>query len=308
VQSSQEQFVDVPGGRVWTTTFGEGDSTLLVLHGGPGMPSHYLESLAGLADGVRVVFYDQLGCGRSERPDDPSLWTVERAVAEVHAVTRELGLQNLTLLGHSWGGYLALSCAAAGAVDLAGLVMSSPLVSVERWMQDAATLLAQLPDDVAATIARHEADGSFEDPEYAEATMHFYRRFFCKLDPWPTTLERTFDEMGQQPYQLMWGPSEFTQTGNLRGQDLSDHLNHLSVPSLWICGSQDEVLPSTLAHFAHAARGQLHVFEGGTHCVHLEQTDRYLEVVRSFLTHGAEKRMHTEGTGPGHLVRTDKSP
>lgn len=284
MRPTDEQFVQVPGGRVWTATYGKGAGpTLLVLHGGPGMPSHYLECLTELADRHEVVLYDQLGCGRSERPDDPSLWTVPRAVAELHAVRRELGLEQVTLLGHSWGGYLALAYAATRPAGLAGLVLSSPLVSVQRWMQDAAVRLSQVPAEVAEAIVRHEASAAFEAKEYVDATMEFYRRFFCSLDPWPASLQRTFEEMGQQPYNVMWGPSEFTQTGNLRGQDLSSVLPELSVPSLWICGSQDEVLPETLEHFAHLAHGEVRTFDRGTHCLHLEQTEQYLAVVRDFL-------------------------
>jgi proline iminopeptidase len=284
MRPSREQLIQVPGGQVWTATYGkEAGPTLLVLHGGPGMPSYYLECLAELADQYEVVLYDQLGCGRSDRPDDPSLWTVSRAVTELQAVRRELDLEEVTLLGHSWGGYLALTYAATETAGLSGLILSSPLVSVERWMQDASVRMGQLSRDVAAAIARHEADGTFDEPEYLDATIDFYRRFFCSLDPWPASLQRTFKEMGEQPYQVMWGPSEFTQTGNLRGHDLSDLLSQLSVPSLWICGTQDEVLAETLTDFAELARGRVRTFEGGTHCLHLEHTEQYLNVVRDFL-------------------------
>jgi proline iminopeptidase len=284
MRSSHERFVEVPGGRVWTGTYGTGAGpTLLVLHGGPGMPSYYLENLAELSDGHPVVFYDQLGCGRADRPDDPSLWTVSRAVAEVDAVRNALGLEQITLLGHSWGGYLALAYAATNPAGLSGAILSSPLVSVERWMDDASVRLGELPGNVVAAIARHEADGTFDDPEYVDATMVFYRRFFCSLDPWPASLQRTFEEMGEQPYHVMWGPSEFTQTGTLRGHDLSGLLADLSVPSLWVCGTHDEVLPETLTHFAALAGGSIRTFEGGTHCLHLEQTGRYLAAVRHFL-------------------------
>src|SRR5207302_3307616 len=106
----EEGFVDVPGGRVWYVVHGEGGGLpVLCLHGGPGLPHGYISSLADLADERPVVFYDQLGCGRSERPDDPSLWTVERSVDELAAVRSALGLERLHLFGSSWGGMLAMS-------------------------------------------------------------------------------------------------------------------------------------------------------------------------------------------------------
>ena len=279
-----ERTVDVPGGRVWTCTWGDGPATpLLVLHGGPGMPSHYLELLAGLAAERPVVLYDQLGCGRSDRPDDPSLWTVTRAVAEVEAVRRALGLDRVHVLGHSWGGYLALAHADEHPGVVASLVLSSPLVSVAGWVEDAGALVAGLPADLQATIREHEERQTFDDPAYVAATDAFYRRHLCRLDPWPPELERTFEQMGQGPYRTMWGPSEFTQTGNLRGGDLTPTLPRLEVPSLWVAGSEDEVAPSRLAQFARLASGRAEVVEGGTHCVHLEEPSRYLALVGGFL-------------------------
>jgi proline iminopeptidase len=279
-----ERFVDVPGGRVWTGTYGDGPSApLLVLHGGPGMPSYYLEPLADLAGERPVVLYDQLGCGRSERPDDPSLWTVERAVAEVEAVRQALSLSEVHVLGHSWGGFLALSHAGRHGRGVASLVLSSPLVSTAAWMEDAGALVAMLPPEVQATIADHERRRSFDAPAYLRATDVFYRRFFCTLSPWPAALGRTMRELGEGPYTALWGPSEFTQTGTLRGADLTPSLEALQVPSLWVGGDRDEVAPERLTDFAGRAAGRVEVLEGGSHCVHLEQTERYLRVVGAFL-------------------------
>lgn len=300
--SPQERWVHVPGGRVWTVrhtrtrprpgtardrTGEELDRpVLLVLHGGPGLPSDYLHGLAALTRSgeVDVVLFDQLGCGRSERPDDPSLWTVTRAVAEVEAVRSGLGLGRVHLLGHSWGAFLALSYQAKHSAHVNSLVMSSPLVSVPRWIADAQLLVDALPEHHRDAIRLHEAAGSFEDPEYVAATEAFYRLHLCALDPWPDSLQRTFQQMGQQTYQTMWGPSEFTATGILRGADLSDRLPTLDLPSLWLCGTRDEVRPETLRDLAAAAHGKVHVLDGGTHCLHLEQPSAYLDAVQAFLS------------------------
>jgi proline-specific peptidase len=283
--TAQERHVPVPGGRVWTVTHRSGRpaTPLVVLHGGPGMPSPYLSGLAALAADRDVVLYDQLGCGRSERPADPGLWTVPRAVAEVEAVRTALGVQRMHLLGHSWGGFLAVAYASQHPDRVASAVLSSPLISVAGWLEDAAALLEQLPEASRLAIARHEAAGTFEHPEYQAATAEFYRRFFCALDPWPVELERTFREMGEGPYRTLWGPSEFTQTGTLRGADLTPELPRLRRPTLWICGDHDEVDPARLRRFAGASGGRVEVFEGGTHCVHLEQPHRYVRVVGGFL-------------------------
>jgi len=280
----RERFVDVPGGWVWTGTYGSARAVpLLVLHGGPGMPSYYLETLTRLADERPVILFDQLGCGRSDRPADASLWTVERAVAEVEAVRTALGHDRVHLLGHSWGGFLALAYARAHPDALASAVLASPLVSVPGWMAHADSLVEQLPVEHVRAIRLHEEAGSFGHPAYQKATDAFYRRHLCSLDPWPPELVRTFDEMAEPVYHALWGPSEFTQTGSLRGADLTPVLDALSVPSLWLAGSMDESPPARLMDYAKRAHGSAVVFEGGTHCVHLEQPDSYLDNVRRFL-------------------------
>ena len=279
-----EAMLEVPGGRVWSRTYGGGTATpVLVLHGGPGMPSFYLEALAALADERAVILYDQLGCGRSERPVDPALWTLDRAVAEVEAVRSGLALDRVHVLGHSWGGFLALAHAAAHPDVVESLVLSSPLVSVAGWIEDAAALVSLLPPELRLVIAANEERGTFDDPAYLAATEEFNHRFFCTLDPWPAELQRTFEGLGEGPYATMWGPSEFTQTGNLVGADLTATLEGLRAPSLWICGDRDEISPNRLKSFAALASGWSEVIEGGSHCVHLEQPERYLGVIRDFL-------------------------
>ena len=293
----EERWVRVPGGRVWSIRHRndrsvsqpkqtDTGSPLLVLHGGPGLPSDYLHGLAALAHefGVDVVFFDQLGCGRSERPDDPGLWTVSRAVAEVEAVRVALDLGQVHLLGHSWGAYLALAYVAEYPKSAVSLVMSSPLVSVPQWLADTAVLVETMPSEERDAIRRHETAGTFADPEYVAATDLFYRRHLCSLDPWPDSLVRTFEQMGQQTYEVMWGPSEFTATGTLRGGDLSSRLPVTVLPSLWLGGTRDEVRPSTLQSFAAAAGGEVLILLNGTHCLHLEQPEAYLNAVGAFLT------------------------
>ena len=101
-------FIDVPGGPVWYKVSGTGDGLpLLTLHGGPGGTSCGNSLLESLGDERPVIRYDQLGTGRSGRPDDLSLWEVDRFVEALHTLRHELGLERFHLYGHSWGGALA---------------------------------------------------------------------------------------------------------------------------------------------------------------------------------------------------------
>lgn len=162
---------------------GNGRLPLLVLHGGPGFPHDYLEDLAGLADSGRtVIFYDQLGCGKSDHPDDPSLWVMDTFVDEVAAVRDALDLDRIHLLGHSWGGWLALEYALRHPPGIAGLVLASTCASVPAFGAQTLALKESLPDEVREVIDRHEAEGTTDAEEYVEATMAYYSRWLCRLD------------------------------------------------------------------------------------------------------------------------------
>ncbi|MDQ3865695.1 MAG: proline iminopeptidase-family hydrolase [Actinomycetota bacterium] len=280
----KEGTIPVPGGRVWYGIHGDGGTPLLCLHGGPGFPHDYLEPLRDLVGDRAVVFYDQLGCGRSERPDDRSLWSLERSLEEVDAVRSELGLSRFHLLGSSWGGLLAIEYAFGRPEGLQSLVLASPLVSVPRWVEDAGRLKAALPGEVEEAIDRHEESGFLDCPEYIAATLVFWKRHVCRVDPWPDELERAFAGFGVEPYRTMWGPSEFTQTGNLRGRDASRGLGALGAPVLWTCGRHDEATPESTEHFhSLTPRSTFVVFEKSSHTPHLEEREPYIETVRSFL-------------------------
>ena len=144
--ATEEGFVDVPGGRVWYQILGADRPgiPLLCLHGGPGMPHDYLEPLEDLAASRPVIFYDQLGCGKSDRPADDSLWTTGRYVEELAMVRAALGLERLHLFGNSWGGWLALQYTLDRRPELASLILSSSPPSVTRWIADCAELRAEL--------------------------------------------------------------------------------------------------------------------------------------------------------------------
>ncbi len=290
------QMIDVTGGRVWAEIVGDGPGTpLLVLHGGPGVPSYYLDSLRALASDRPVVLYDQLGCGRSDRPADTSLYRAERFVAEVGQVRDALGLGRVHLLGQSWGGMLAAMYVLTAPPGLASLVLASPVIDSGRWADDCARLKAALPAEVQEVIDEHEASGFTGCPEYAAATLEWWRRHICRLRPFPADVERALASMGVECYATMWGPSEFTLTGNLRDVTLSPRLPELALPVLFTCGRHDEATPESTGYFAGLVPGaRLAVFEHSSHMAHLEQADAYLAQVSAFLTE-ADARDMTDG-------------
>ncbi|MDV2481631.1 alpha/beta fold hydrolase [Methanoculleus sp. Wushi-C6] len=284
---THEGYIDVTGGRVWFRVVGRSSAgtPLLVLHGGPGASHDYLEPLEALADERPVVFYDQLGCGNSDRPDDPSLLTVERYVAEVGEVRDALGLRRVHLLGQSWGGGLAAAYALSPESDgVESLILSAPLLDTGRWIADQQAYLAAFPEEIQETVRKAESTGNFDTPKYQEAMGAYYARHVCRLPAWPDCLNRTFEKLSLPVYLGMWGPSEFTCTGTLRTFNVTGRLADIPVPVLFTCGEHDEAPPATLAYFQSLVPGsELAVFEDASHEHHLEATDAYLAAVREFM-------------------------
>lgn len=281
----KEGMLPVPGGRIWYKAFGEGGTPLVVLHGGPGATHEYLEPLQTLADERTVVFYDQLGGGRSDRPTDASLWTMDRFVQELDLLIGHLGLDAFHLLGSSWGATLAVLFAIQkGQTKIASMVLSGPCLSSEVWARDTREMVDRLPERHRQAITDCEAREDFTSPAYAEAMDVFYRRHLCRMDEWPECLTRSLGNMGADVYRAMWGPSEFTIDGNMKGMDLTPLLGQLRVPVLYTCGEFDEATPRSVRHFADLTPGsRAIVFPGASHSHHLEREGEYISAVRSFL-------------------------
>ncbi|MEP6807237.1 MAG: proline iminopeptidase-family hydrolase [Chloroflexota bacterium] len=282
----REGSIAVPGGNVFYRAVGKGGIPLLCLHGGPGMSHDYISPLADLADERMVVFYDQLGCGRSDRPDDTSLWTLARSVAEVAAVREALGLERMHLFGNSWGGWLAMQYVLDLHPPLESLIISSSPPSVARAVREMNELRLELPVDVQRVIADHEARSFFDCPEYTAAIMVFYKRHLCRLEAWPVGVETALGPgFGAGPYLTMWGPSEFGPvTGNLDGWDITDRLGEIGVPTLVTGGLHDEMRPDHMAVLAEGIpRGELVIFKESSHMAFVEEREAYIATVREFL-------------------------
>lgn len=281
-----EGRVPFRGYETWYRTVGEdGGLPLVLLHGGPGSTHLGLGVLEPLADERRLVFYDQLGCGNSSQPSDPSLWTVELYVEELANLREALGLERIHLLGHSWGGMLALEYALTQPDGLESLVLSSTLSSSALWEEEALRLRAELPPATLAVLERHEAAGTVHEPEYEEATKEYYRRHLCRLDPWPPIVEEILRVSRKEVYETMWGPNEMRPTGTLAGWDVTARLGEVTAPALVLCGRYDEATPRQAETIANALGGETEtaVLEHSAHLTPLEETERYVELVRGFL-------------------------
>ena len=286
-ETNREGYADVPGGRVWYKVVGSGGGVpLLTLHGGPGAGHDYLESLEALSSDRPVIFFDQLGCGKSDQPEDVSLWRIERYVDEVKALREALSLDRIHLFGQSWGGWLAIEYMLGNPSGIGSLILASTSASIPQTAAEAERLRATLPESVLETLRRYEAVGDYHNPEYEAAMMPYYTRYFCRLDPFPEPIMRSMNNLAGNPvpYETIQGPNEFTFIGNLRDWNRIERLGEIDVPTLITCGRFDLVGPPC-ADTLHRGlpNSEIQIFEDSAHMAHLEETDRYLQVMRDFL-------------------------
>ena len=283
---AEEGKIEVDGYQIWYRCVGSGGIPLLTLHGGPGAGHDYLEPLEQLGADRPVIFYDQLGCGRSDQPDDRSLWRMERFVAEVDAVRRSLALERVHLLGQSWGGWLAIEYMLSRPQGVISLILASTSASIPQFVAETARLKAELPSDIYQTLQRCEALEDYRHPDYEAAVLEFYKRHVCRLDPWPDPLLRTVANLeGNAVYDTMNGPNEFIVIGNLKDWDRTDRLGEISTPTLITVGRYDELTPACAETLHRGIRNsRIVVFEKSAHLAHLEEADDYRRVIADFMS------------------------
>ncbi len=278
-------LVEVTGGRTFYRVVGSAAATpLVLLHGGPGSAHGYFGPLEALADERPIVFYDQLGSGQSDRPANDSLWTIERFLEELRQLRDALGLDEVHLLGHSWGAMLALDYVLGGAEGVRSLILSSPVVSASMWQADANRLRQELPEEVQATLRRHEDAGTTSSDAYKAAEREYYDRFVCRMDPPPEALLEVRKQSNREIYRLMWGTNEFSVEGTLRDYERMDRLHELDLPTLLCAGRYDESTPESLSIAFGRIRGaEMIIWPNSAHLAPLEEPARYVEGVRGFL-------------------------
>lgn len=268
---------------------------LLCIHDGPGYGYEYLRSLEAMCStGRQVVFYDQLGCGGSPLPGDAIDWSVELFLEELAAVRVAADLSSCHLLGHGWGGMLALEYALAGATGLQSLVLSSAVASVPLWRAELARLIEVLPEELRVPLAEHRASGSLGSPPCRCIIDAVLRRHLCRISPWPDCLERSVAEARAHPEarSALLGSSELEPSAEMADWDISDRLGEIDIPTLIVSGRMDLATPPTAAQlYQGIGSSEWVVFEHSAHVPHLEEPQRYLEVLDGFLgkLHGTRR-------------------
>ena len=274
------------GHKVWTKTVGDGPGLpLLLLHGGPGAGHDYLEPLEALGSDRPVIFYDQLGCGRSEKPENRALWTIERFADEVQEVRAALGIERCHILGQSWGGWLGIEYMLRQPAGLQSFVLASTSSSIPQFSAECDRLISELPEEHRNALEYHGARGEFEHEAYAAAEEVFYGRHLCRLEEWPDCILRTVQNLHHNTvYETINGPNEFTTIGNLRYWNRIPDLGQIKIPVLITCGRYDELGPACANTLQTGIpNAEMVVFEKSAHVSHIEEPEAYRALISQFL-------------------------
>lgn len=286
---SRIKEIPVRGGRykVWTKRIGSGPIKVLLLHGGPGLSHEYLEGFESFLPnaGIEFYYYDQLGCNNSDRPTDPSLWTLEGYLEEVEEVRQGLGLQEFVLYGHSWGGILAIEYALKYSDHLRGLVISNMSAGMTSYTKRINWWRRQFPKSIQEQLDRFDLTANYDSPEYAAFMMReIYPRVICRLPHWPEPVLRTLQHMNEQIYVQMQGRSEFQMTGNLKDWDRWAELKNITTRTLTIGSQYDEMDPKDLERMATMIPKATYAFcPHGSHLCMWDDKKVYFDHLTTFL-------------------------
>jgi proline iminopeptidase len=279
--------------RVWTKRVGNNPTArLLLLHGGPGATHEYFEAFDSYlpAAGIEYYYYDQLGSAYSDQPDADELWTIPRFVDEVEQVRKALDLDrdNFYLLGHSWGGVLAIEYALRYQDHLKGLVISNMMASIPAYNRYAETVLMPGMDQaVLAEIKRFEADKDYENPHYMELLVeqHYIHHVLrMPVDQWPDPVNRAFARINKSIYIPLQGPSELGASGKLEHWDRTADLGRIAVPTLTIGAQYDTMDPEHLRWMAGQVQHGRYLFcPAGSHLAMYDSQATYFDGLIGFI-------------------------
>jgi len=280
-----EGYVEVKGGKIWYEVFGKGSNApVLLLHGGPGGTSFSFEPLKEMAYDGPIVFWEQLGSGRSDALHDTTLMTIENYVDQVEKLRQHLRLKDFVLYGHSWGTMLGMDYYLTYPDEVKAIIFSSPLFSTDMWIADADTLISTLPDSLQYKIRFHESIGQYDHPDYQEASNYYYSLYVTRKERPVVDRSHLNLASGANVYQYMWGPSEFTSTGTLRNYDRMEFLPKINIPVLMMTGEFDEARPSTVKYYQSLVPdSRFEMIPDAAHSTLNDNKNETLEVVRRFL-------------------------
>ncbi|QMU07576.1 proline iminopeptidase [Levilactobacillus suantsaii] len=286
----QEGYMPFHGFKTYYRIVGQGtpgQAPLLLIHGGPGSSHNYFELLDDYAaTGRQLIMYDQVGCGKSSLPEDEGVYVKETWAEELVALRRYLHLDQIHMLGQSWGGMLEMlyltNYSQAGVKSV--MIDGSP-ASIKLWTQEQHRLLTYLSYEDQEAIAVAERTGDFSGPKYQAANARYMERY-C----WDAPDENSPEPMrratnGQRASRIAEGPNEFTENGTISDFDVTDQLHQIHVPVLVTSGTDDLCTPLIAKSvYDHIPGAKWHLFANSRHLALLDQHEAFIDVLDHWLT------------------------
>lgn len=284
---TEEGFVKVKGGKIWYRVVGKGDKTpILMLHGGPGGQSYYLNPLRPLSKDRPVITFDQLGCGRSDEITDTLLMTMDNYVEQVRQLLISLKVKNFYLYGHSWGTMLGTDYYLKYPEGVQALILASPCLSTKMWMSDADTLISMLPDTIQLALKKSKNNFQQDSSKLIEAIRYFGKIYYTRQ---PHPFLRYFRDSigfskGANVYNYMWGNSEFNATGTMKNYDRTPDLKRIKIPTLYLTGEYDAARPATVRYYQTlTTKSKFVINKGAGHVTMNDNPDADIKTISDFL-------------------------
>ena len=262
----------INGATINVETIGSGPA-ILMMHGGLGLSHDYMRPYFDqLADNHTVVFYDHLGNGNSDRPDDFAELTFDRFVADAAELMTQLGHSKFTLIGHSFGGFIAQEFAAAHADRLDGLVLVDAVPAFDYHPTVSGT------DEQMAAFGKLFSEPMADDADWQSTWNPVVQMYFHKWDP----------KVGADlDARTVYEHRAWNACGALLGAyNMLEALPKVNVPALVIAGRHDGITPPEPGADRIASllpNAELVIFENSGHYPFIEETDAFFSTLTNWL-------------------------
>lgn len=283
--TNEEGFVEVTGGKIWYRITGQGNKTpILMLHGGPGLPSYYFNPLRNIGKERKLITFDQLGCGRSDRISDTTLMTIDNYINQVKTLIDHLDIKEFYLYGHSWGTMLGMDYYLKYPEGIKGLILASPCLSSKLWETDADRLISDLPDSTQKVL-RNDISGIKQDSSTLMNAIYEYAfTYYYRKKPISADIDSCASQMGSNVYKYMWGESEYLVTGTLKSYDRIDNLKDIKIPCLFIAGEFDSATPVTVKYYQSLTpNAQFKIIKNAGHMTMHDNPEEDIKAISEFL-------------------------
>ena len=285
----KEGYVPVTGGKIYYKIVGDNktQTPLITVHGGPGIPHNCLEVLNPIAKDRPVVYYDQLGCGKSDRITDNKLLKISRFVNRLGELIKYLGYKKIYLLGHSFGGALATKYTLEHPGIVKGLILVSPYISAAQWNFDQMQIIQKMPKKMRLAIILAEISAKKNSKEYKKALAFYLKNHISRMDKVPHCWVESKKTADFSIAEKMGGNDDFFSfAGELGKVEYVNELKNISCPVLFICGEYDPVSPNAIKFYAsHVKNSKTAVISDASHMNFLEKPAKFNSIVINFLTH-----------------------